>query len=195
VTERAGLRTSVPEDAVVPPRHPAAPASGEQIASHYHRCVGCGHDHPTGLRVVVTAGEGLTLSGSFTVTEDHQGAPGLAHGGMLALAFDEVLGSLIWLVGMPAVTGHLETDFRRPVPVGTTLHITARVDGQAGRRLYTSAIGRADDADGPVAVQARAVFVVVSGEHFRAHGRREDVEAAIARDDVRHAARSLEVNP
>jgi len=195
VTERAALPTSVPSNAVLPPRHPDAPAPGEQIASHYHLCVGCGRDHPTGLRVSVTAGEGLTLSGSFTVTENHQGAPGLAHGGMLTLAFDEVLGSLMWLVGMPAVTAHLQTDFRRPVPVGTTLHITAHVDGRAGRRLYTSAIGRADDATGPVAVRASAVFVIVAGEHFRTYGRRADVDAAIARDDVRRAAHALEVNP
>ncbi|MGH8776195.1 MAG: PaaI family thioesterase [Jiangellaceae bacterium] len=195
MTERAALSSGIPADATLPPRHPHAPAPGEQIASHYHRCVGCGRDYPTGLRVVVTAGEGLTLSGSFTVTEDHQGAPGLAHGGMLALAFDEVLGSLIWLVAMPAVTGHLETDFRRPVPVGTTLHITAQVDGWSGRRLYVSAVGRSDDPGGPVAVRAKAVFVIVSGEHFRIHGRREDVDAALAHDHVRQAARAVEVNP
>jgi len=195
VTERATPTKGVPTDAVLPPRHPDAPAPGQQIASHYHLCVGCGLDHPTGLRVVVTAGDGLTLSGSFTVTEDHQGAPGLAHGGMLTLAFDEVLGSLIWLVGVPAVTGHLETDFRRPVPVGTTLHITAQVDGQSGRKLYVSAAGRADAPDGPVAVRANAVFVIVGAEHFVAHGRPEDVDAALARDDVRRVARAFEVNP
>jgi acyl-coenzyme A thioesterase PaaI-like protein len=195
VTERAALPAGVPEDATLPSRHPDAPAPGEQIASHYSLCVGCGRDHPTGLRVVVTAGAGLTLSGSFTVTADHQGAPGLAHGGMLALAFDEVLGSLIWLVGVPAVTGHLETDFRRPVPVGTTLHITASVDGRSGRRLYVSAVGRSNAADGPIAVHARAVFVVVGAEHFLAHGRAEDVDAVLARDDVRRVARAFEVNP
>ncbi len=195
VTERAASPVGVPADAVLPPRHPDAPAPGEQIASHYHLCVGCGHDHPTGLRMVVTAGEGLTLSGRFTVTENHQGAPGLAHGGMLALAFDEVLGSLIWLVATPAVTGHLETDFRRPVPVGTTLHITAQVDGRFGRKLYVSAVGRSDAPDGPVAVRARAVFVMVEVEHFRRHGRPQDVQAAVTREDVRHAARALEVNP
>lgn len=195
MTDRAVSAVAVPADAELPARHPDAPAPGEVIASHYHLCVGCGRDHPTGLRVEVTAGEGLTLSGRFTVTENHQGAPGLAHGGMLALAFDEVLGSLIWLVATPAVTAHLETDFRRPVPVGTTLYITAQVDGRSGRRLYVSAVGRSDAPDGPIAVQARAVFAIVGVEHFRRHGRPADVAAAVAHDDVRRAARALEVNP
>ncbi|MGH8824290.1 MAG: hypothetical protein ACRDVN_07435 [Jiangellaceae bacterium] len=69
MTERAASPVAVPDDAVLPARHPDAPAPGELIASHYHLCVGCGRDHPTGLRVEVTAGEGLTLSGRFTVTE------------------------------------------------------------------------------------------------------------------------------
>lgn len=195
MTDRAVSAVAIPADAELPARHPDAPAPGEVIASHYHLCVGCGRDHPTGLRVEVTAGEGLTLSGRFTVTENHQGAPGLAHGGMLALAFDEVLGSLIWLVATPAVTAHLETDFRRPVPVGTTLYITAQVDGRSGRRLYVSAVGRSDSSDGPITVLARAVFVMVGMEHFRRHGRPADVAAAVAHDDVRRAARALEVNP
>lgn len=185
----------LPTEAVLPPRHPDAPAPGERIASHYDRCVGCGEDHPTGLKVVVTAGEGLTLSGRFTVTGDHQGAPGLAHGGMLSLAFDEVLGSLVWLVGIPAVTGHLETDYRRPVPVGTTLHITAQIDGLAGRKLYVSAQGRAGATDGPLTVSASAIFITVGGQHFIEHGRAEDVAEALRMDDVRAAARAFEVNP
>jgi acyl-coenzyme A thioesterase PaaI-like protein len=171
-------------------RHPGAPAPGTTIASHYRMCVGCGPDHPTGLHVTVVAGEGLTVSGRFTVTDDHQGAPGLAHGGMLSLAFDEVLGSLIWLIGKPAVTGHLETSYRRPVPVGTTLHIDAAVDRAEGRKIFMTATGRENAADGPVSVTASAIFVVVPPTHFTEHGRAVDpAELSEA------AATVAEVNP
>ncbi|MEY2823137.1 MAG: hypothetical protein RLZZ485_773 [Actinomycetota bacterium] len=37
----------------------------------------------------------MNLTGQFVVTDQHQGAPGLAHGGLLALAFDEALGKLM----------------------------------------------------------------------------------------------------
>jgi acyl-coenzyme A thioesterase PaaI-like protein len=194
-SEIVSLRAHPPDDAVLPERHPDAPAPGQQIDSHYHRCFGCGDDHSTGLHLHVVAGEGLTLAGRFTVTEDHQGAPGLAHGGLLSLAFDEALGALAWLVRLPAVTARLETDYRRPVPVGTTLHITARVDGMKGRRLYVSAEGRSGQPAGPVAVRARAVFAIVPLEHFRTFGRAEDVAAALARSEVRDRAAAFEVNP
>jgi acyl-coenzyme A thioesterase PaaI-like protein len=179
----------------MPPRHPDAPRPGEEIPSHFVRCVGCGAAHPTGLHLHVVADEGMSVTGIFTVTEDHQGAPGLAHGGMLALAFDEVLGSLAWLVRAPSVTARLETDFRRPVPVGTTLVIRARIEGQHGRRLFVSADGHLDAPDGHVAVRARATFMVVPLQHFRDHGRPEVLAGALERGEVRAASPDFEVNP
>ena len=84
--------TDPPSSATLPPRHPGAPAPGEEIASHYPRCFGCGLEHLTGLHMQVFATEGLGISAEFEVTDHHQGAPGIAHGGLLAAAFDEALG-------------------------------------------------------------------------------------------------------
>jgi acyl-coenzyme A thioesterase PaaI-like protein len=181
---------------VLPERNPSAPAPGEPIPSHYSRCYVCGDDHEMGLALRVVAGAGLSLTGEFTVTEHHQGAPGLAHGGLLTAAFDDALGSLNWLLTAPAVTGRLETDFRRPVPVGSTLHIHAEVVGVKGRKVFTRAVGRLDSADGPVALTAAALFIQVPIEHFTTHGRAEDVERARADRAVQRSVANLpEVNP
>ena len=158
--------TTPPEGALIPPRHPKAPQSGTKIPSHFGHCFGCGDLHPTGLHLVAHVGEGANLTAEFTVTHDHQGAPGLAHGGLLSLAFDEALGKLMWLIRSPAVTARLETDFLKPVPMGSTLHITAELSGQVGRKVYTRAEGRLDSPDGPLAVKAAALFVVVPMSHF-----------------------------
>lgn len=158
--------TTPPEDAVMPSRHPKAPAIGSQIPSHFGYCFGCGELHKTGLHFVAKAGNELDLTGNFTVTENHQGAPGLAHGGLLSLAFDEALGKLMWLIRTPAVTGRLETDFLLPVPMGRTLYIDAKITGQAGRKIYTQAEGRLDSPTGEIAVKAAALFIAVPMEHF-----------------------------
>jgi acyl-coenzyme A thioesterase PaaI-like protein len=158
--------TTPPEGALIPPRHPKAPQSGTKIPSHFGHCFGCGDLHPTGLHLVAHVGEGANLTAEFTVTHDHQGAPGLAHGGLLSLAFDEALGKLMWLIRSPAVTARLETDFLKPVPMGSTLHITAEISGQVGRKVYTRAEGRLDSPDGPLAVKAAALFVVGPMSHF-----------------------------
>ncbi len=188
------LPTQPPEDAVAAQRSPEAPAPGEELQSHYRFCFGCGVDHETGLHLRVYAAEGVSIRAEFTVSEHHQGAPGLAHGGLLAAAFDESLGALNWLLRHPAVTGRLETDFRRPVPVGSTLFIAAEVVGVAGRKVYTRAVGRLDAEDGPVAVTAAALFVQVPLQHFVAHGRADDVARARA-DAEQGRTRSFEVNP
>lgn len=145
----------------------------------------------------VFAGDDLTVSAEFDVTTHHQGAPGLAHGGVLAAAFDEALGALNWLLRVPAVTARLETDFRKPVAVGRVVHIDAAIIGVAGRRVYTRAVGRLDDAQGPIALTASALFVQVSMEHFRANGRSEDVDR-VARERAvggGGAGHTWEINP
>ena len=158
--------TTAPEGAPIPKRHAMAPVAGSKIPSHFGHCFGCGELHPTGLHLVAYAGEGLDITAKFTVNENHQGAPGLAHGGLLSLAFDEALGKLMWLLRAPAVTGRLETDFIKPVPMGSTLHITAEITGQVNRKVYTSAIGRLNSADGEIAVRAAALYIVVPMDHF-----------------------------
>ena len=158
--------TTAPEGSPIPERHAMAPVAGSRIPSHFGHCFGCGELHPTGLHLVAYAGTGLDITAEFTVNENHQGAPGLAHGGLLSLAFDEALGKLMWLLRSPAVTGRLETDFIKPVPMGSTLHITAEITGQVNRKVYTSAIGRLNSPDGEIAVRAAALYIIVPMDHF-----------------------------
>jgi acyl-coenzyme A thioesterase PaaI-like protein len=197
VNDTASGRPSLipPPDAVAPVRHPEAPAPGELIDPHYEHCFGCGPSQPHGLHLAARAGAGVEVLAEFTVGTAHQGGPGLAHGGVLVTAMDDALGTLNWLLHTASVTARLETDFRLPVPVGSTLHIHARVDAVSGRKIFCSAEGRLDAPDGPVAISARALFVQVRLDHFTTHGRSEEIEAAMSNPDVFKRARAFEVNP
>jgi acyl-coenzyme A thioesterase PaaI-like protein len=180
-----------PVETTPPDRHPDAPAPDTELPEHYAHCFGCGDSVEHGLRLRATAGDGMTVRSRFTVTTEHQGAPGLAHGGLLACAFDEALGSAVGhLLRRPAVTAKLETDFLRPVPVGTTLVIDAHIDGIAGRKVYVSAEGTVDDT---TAVRARALFITVDLKHFVDHGRPEDIRRVAENPAL--LGRSIDVNP
>ncbi|MDA2962851.1 MAG: PaaI family thioesterase [Actinomycetota bacterium] len=168
--------TTAPEGALIPERHPKAPPIGSEIPSHFGHCFGCGQLHPTGLHLVAFVGANLDITAQFTVNENHQGAPGLAHGGLISLAFDEALGKLMWLLRAPAVTARLETDFLKPVPMGSTLHISAKITGQVKRKVYTTAEGRLNTPDGPVVVRAAALYVIVPMEHFLNNAPKEYLE-------------------
>ncbi len=188
--------TTPPAGAAIPERHPKAPPIGSKIPSHFGHCFGCGDLHPTGLHLVAYAGAGANITAQFTVTENHQGAPGLAHGGLLSLAFDEALGKLMWLLRSPAVTGRLETDFLKPVPMGSTLHITAEITGQVNRKVYTSAEGRLNSVDGPVVVRAAALYVIVPMDHFLINAPKEYLaQLAKTPEILAFADPDFEINP
>ncbi|MEY3336320.1 MAG: hypothetical protein RL771_292 [Actinomycetota bacterium] len=176
--------TTPPEGSTIPPRHPEAPATGSRIPSHFAHCFGCGEKHPTGLHLVAHVGNEMNITAEFVVSENHQGAPGLAHGGLLSLAFDEALGKLMWLLRAPAVTARLETDFLKPVPMGSKLFISAEITGQVSRKVYCSAVGRLNSPDGEIAVRAAALFVIVPMSHFLQNAPAEYLEAIAKTPEV-----------
>lgn len=149
----------------LPVPHADAPPPGTELPPHYLGCFGCG-TLEGGLRLRFTTGEQMTITSSFVTSAHHQGAPGIAHGGILAAVFDEALGALQVFFGERAVTASLQTEFRRPVRVGSLLHLQSRVDGRQGRKLRVSADARLGTPTGPIAAQASAVFVFVTEEHF-----------------------------
>lgn len=178
----AARSTAPPAEAQAPVAHPGALPVGERLGPHFDECYACGDRLASGLHLVVRRAEGVAIEAVFTVTDAHQGAPGLAHGGLLAAAFDDALGYVLWILGEPAVTGRLETDYLRPVPVGATLFISARCTGVLGRKIWSTGEGRLGAPDGPVAVKAAALFIKVGVEHFAEHGRGlEDLKDGLVR--------------
>ncbi len=150
------------------PAPPAERSRYRALPSHYEHCFGCGERHPAGLHLRMEGADGR-VRGSFEVTRDHQGAPGLAHGGVIAAALDEGMGYLLWLVESPAVTARLEIDYARPVPIGARLDLEGWVERVEGRRIHTAMVGRIDER---VAVRSKALYVKVGVEHFVEHASR-----------------------
>jgi acyl-coenzyme A thioesterase PaaI-like protein len=186
----------LPDDLRPPTPAPDAPAPGTTLGEHYARCYGCGVAQPAGLHMTFTVGDDVQVISEFVVTEDHEGAPGLAHGGLLTAALDETQATLLWVLRMPAVTARLETDFLAPVPVGSIVRIEARCLGLADRKIFTSAQGllvpRHGDSVGVLAIRSSALFVTVPVEHFTAFGRADLVEASMNRGS---GTPRIEVNP
>lgn len=110
--------------------------------------------------MVLTAGEGVTVSAQMVVEPWMQGGPGVIHGGVLTAAFDEALGNAPLLIGSLAVTVHLEIDFAKPIPLGSTLRFESTVDGVAGRKVYVTGQAWIEETDTPVAA-AHGIFVVI----------------------------------
>lgn len=123
----------------------------------FDACFGCAPDR--GLRVRVAGGRASFDSRyEVTVGHEHQGAPGLAHGGMLAGVLDEAIGMAVWSLGGSYATARLEVDYLAPVPIGTRLHIDVRRTAVEGRKVHAEAEARLGE-DSPAAVRAVALYV------------------------------------
>ena len=74
-------------------------------------------------------------AGPATFGSAYEGPPGCVHGGYVAAAFDEVLGSTQSLAGRPGMTARLTVNYRSPTPLHTELTFAGRVVGvEAARR-------------------------------------------------------------
>jgi acyl-coenzyme A thioesterase PaaI-like protein len=91
-----------------------------------------------------------------TLTAAHGGPPSGAHGGVVALLLDQVLGVAAHAAGASGMTVALHVDFRRPTPLGVPLALAARWTGSEGRK--STATGEVSAGDVVVA-EATALFV------------------------------------
>ncbi|WP_405167708.1 PaaI family thioesterase [Nocardia sp. NBC_01499] len=150
------------------------PASGQQrdgaASAHGDNCFGCGPRNRAGVALVSELVDGH-LVGSCVFDEKHQGAPGLAHGGVVAAVLDEASGSVPTRSGIPAVTAKLTVNYVKPAPLHRPMTVSAyleRRDGDRKLHIYARL-----ELDGELIAEADALFIVVSPDHFRAHGAKD----------------------
>jgi acyl-coenzyme A thioesterase PaaI-like protein len=90
-------------------------------------CFGCSQANPAGLRMRFhRRGDGVHAT--YTVADRFHGAPGVAHGGIVATLLDEVSCVAIFALSDHwVVTGELTVRYERACPVEQPLEITAHV--------------------------------------------------------------------
>jgi acyl-coenzyme A thioesterase PaaI-like protein len=149
-----------------------------------HWCYGCGDRNPEGLQIVFEV-DGTRVSGRFEARETHRGWPGLAHGGIAAAALDEAMGWATWASGALSMTARMEVKYRRPLPLGEELVVSAEVTRDRGRRLEVEAVIRT--LSGETLVQANGVFIRVPAERaqeLEALFRGEAQTDGLEKDDI-----------
>ncbi len=99
-------------------------------------------------------GDGVRAT--MTFQSAHEGAPQRCHGGIVAGMFDDVLGSVLGVMGIGAFTGELTVRYEAPVPLHRELVCLCRIDRIDGRKLFLS--GELMDGD-EVLCRTKATFI------------------------------------
>lgn len=134
------------------------PPRDGQRTHHNPDCIVCGPGNPAGLGLVVHR-DGDAVVGQMVVDQIGRGAPGRAHGGILALAVDDLMGHVLVVCGTPAYTVRLEVEYLAAPPVDEPIQLRAWLDSRDGRRLTIRAEAHAG-AD--VLLRAEGLFISVS---------------------------------
>jgi acyl-coenzyme A thioesterase PaaI-like protein len=99
---------------------------------------------------------------------EHEGGPGVAHGGWTAAVLDEVLGHVPILNEQMTVTGTLTIRFERPVPIGRQLQARAWIERKEARKWHLAG-ELVLSSSGAVLARAEGIFVLRTfGTHFGA---------------------------
>jgi uncharacterized protein (TIGR00369 family) len=133
-------------------------------------CFVCGRENPVGLHVHFFVDAENRVHAEFTPRDEHQGFPGVLHGGVISALFDETIGRTAIANDFWCVTAELTVRYKKPIPIGEPLRITGEVVKTAARVLH----GRGEIRsvrDNMLLGEAEGVYVRVSDE------RRREVEA------------------
>jgi acyl-coenzyme A thioesterase PaaI-like protein len=131
----------------------------------YQRCFVCGQRNPFGLHLIFRL-DNNTVVADFQPREEHQGFPGVIHGGIVAALLDEALGrtSVLGNNREWTMTGRLEVRYRRYVPYGPLLRVRASLDTERRRMQQASGVLTLADDERVVLAEATGIFLPFTPE-------------------------------
>jgi acyl-coenzyme A thioesterase PaaI-like protein len=92
-----------------------------------------------------------------------EGAPGRAHGGVVAAMLDEVMGAMNMIHGAMAFTAQLDITYHAPTPIGEPILARAWLARHDDRKRYVEATLFADDL---LIASAKALFITIDRAAF-----------------------------
>ncbi len=130
-------------------------------------CFVCGLENPIGLRLVFEEDEERVWT-EFTPCQEHQGWPGVLHGGLVCTLLDEVMIRAFlfdqeerWMV-----TAKMEVRYFKSVPLEQPLTLVGGVTKRGSRMI--EAWGEIRLSDGSVAAKSKGVYLKAPPEMVEA---------------------------
>ncbi len=118
---------------------------------------GMGPANPLAPDIEITVDEAKTVHGRVRLNEAYNGPPfDHAHGGVIALLYDDLVGMATMLGAGGGMTANLSIDYRRPTPLFKELEITAWFDHAEGRKLYSKGTMH---CEGELLTEATGLFI------------------------------------
>ncbi len=128
-------------------------------------CFVCGRDNPIGLHLHFYTAEDGRVHTEFTPRQEHQGYPGVMHGGLITSLLDETIGRTAIADDWWCMTAELEIRFKKPVPIGQPLHVIGEITQKKGRLLKARGEIRLA-CDDQLLVEAHGTFLKIPDDQI-----------------------------
>jgi len=124
-----------------------------------------GSANPMGLDATVSRDADVAVM-QVSFGKAFEGAPGRAHGGVVAALVDETMGFVSAIHGTIAFTAQLNITFLSPAPINAPVVARAWRTGHEGRKQYVRAEVRSGEL---LIATADAVFITIDVQKFLEH--------------------------
>jgi uncharacterized protein (TIGR00369 family) len=125
-----------------------------------NHCFGCGGANDSGMKLEFELDlDQKRCTGRFVLGPRYRGGAGFAHGGVIAILLDEVMGKISKVNEERAVTAELNVEYLKPVPVDSEIVVSGWQEDEKGRNRFRA--GEIRDAQGNLLARGRGRFVVV----------------------------------
>lgn len=123
---------------------------------HVKNCFGCSQENPIGLKIKFEIKDNKAF-GKFQTNKNHEGPPGMVHGGIIAVALDDALSYM----GRSSLQHDIRTmketiSFRNTAELGEELTVEAKISEEKSRAYL--AVAKISSARGVIA-QAEAMLL------------------------------------
>lgn len=125
-------------------------------------CYACGQDNSQGLRVPFVPDGEQGSRATYTAKTEHDGWPGILHGGITFTLMDESLGWALYFQGMRGVTAKAETGFKKPIRTGTPLVIRGWIVRRRRQLITARAEIRVDGPDSELMAEMDATMFLLA---------------------------------
>lgn len=142
-----------------------------------NKCFGCGGANQRGMQLTFEQDDAARrIRGTFKIAPEYQGGPGFVHGGIVATLLDEVMAKVSRFEKDYAMTGALNVEYLRPVPVGEEIIVEGWETGREGR--IRTRQGEIRNSAGKILARGTGRFVEVDPEKLRASLRKDQDASA-----------------
>lgn len=135
-------------------------------------CFVCGRDNNIGLHLHFFADEQNCVTAEFTPLPEHQGFPGVMHGGLVATLVDETIGRTAIAHNIWCMTVELKVRYKKPVPIGELLRVRGELR-EAGKRVLRGYGEIRTAGDHTLLAEAEGIYIRIPDE------KRTELETAL----------------